>query len=618
MVAVQRAGLGVRTAIQVGGDAVALLIGVLTAMVLRFEGQGSLLEFGAFSTADFLGGAAVAVAVMVVANVVARRLRGRIRYGSFEDILRLVAVFASSAVAMVLVNLVADQAVLPNSVVVGGFVVGFTVAAGLRFAWRLDRERRKRPSGAVRPVVVFGAGDGGEQTVTAMLRDPSSPYLPVAMLDDDPGKMRYTVRGVRVLGDRHAMSAVADRVGAEVLVIALPGAGSELIRELARLGTDAGLQVLVLPPVSDLFDGTVGVADIRPVTEADLLGREMVETDLTAIAGYLQDRRVLVTGAGGSIGSEICRQVAVFGPAELVMLDRDESALHALQLDLDGRAMLDSRNLVVADIRDRDRMFEVFREHRPQVVFHAAALKHLPLLEMHPCEGVKTNVYGTLNVLDAAGSVDVTEFVNISTDKAADPTSVLGYSKRLAEGLTAWAAGQYPGRFLSVRFGNVLGSRGSVLTAFRSQIEAGGPVTVTDPDVTRYFMTVSEAVHLVVQAGAVGADGEALVLDMGEPVRIDDVARQLVAQSTRPVEIVYTGLRPGEKLHEVLLANGERDHRPAHPLISHVIVPVLRPDDLEILEKAAGDGDDAVIPVLRTMALGVMAPERGVLGVDPS
>ena len=606
--AVRRAGLGVRTAVQVAGDAVALFVGLFTAMILRFEGEGSLLDFGAFSTADFLVGAAVAIGLLVVVNLAARRLQGRIRYGSFEDILRLIAVFVIAAAAMVVVNLAAGEVLLPDSVVIGGAVVGFALAAGLRFAWRLDYERRKRPSGDVRPVIVFGAGDGGEQTVTAMLRDPDSPYLPVAMLDDDPSKARYTVRGVRVAGDRHDMATVAERFGADVLIIALPGAGSELIRELARLGADAGLQILVLPPVSDLFDGTVGVSDIRPVTEADLLGREMVETDLASIAGYLRDRRVLVTGAGGSIGSEICRQVSVFGPAELVMLDRDESALHALQLGLDGRAMLDSRNLVVADIRDRERMLDVFEEHEPHVVFHAAALKHLPLLEMHPCEAVKSNVHGTLNVLDAAGATGVTHFVNISTDKAADPTSVLGYSKRVAEGLTAGAAERYPGTFLSVRFGNVLGSRGSVLTGFRAQIEAGGPVTVTDPDVTRYFMTVSEAVQLVVQAGAVGCDGEALVLDMGEPVRIDDVARQLAAQSTRPIEIVYTGLRPGEKLHEVLLAEGEADERPAHPLISHVPVPALAPSDLDPLEAAAGcDADTARTLRLMALAMGTSA-----------
>ena len=235
------------------------------------------------------------------------------------------------------------------------------------------------------------------------------------------------------------------------------------------------------------------------------------------------------------------------------MVERDESALHAVQLSIEGRAMLDSRNLVVADIRDRSRMHQVFAEHQPEVVFHAAALKHLPLLEMHPSEALKTNVWGTVALLEAAVDVGVERFVNISTDKAADPCSVLGYTKRLAERLTAAAADRGDGVFLSVRFGNVLGSRGSVLTAFAKQIEAGGPVTVTDPEVTRYFMTVEEAVQLVIQAGAVGRDGEALVLDMGEPVRIDDVAKRLIAEADRPIDVVYTGLRDGEKLHEVLI-----------------------------------------------------------------
>jgi FlaA1/EpsC-like NDP-sugar epimerase len=251
-----------------------------------------------------------------------------------------------------------------------------------------------------------------------------------------------------------------------------------------------------------------------------------------------------------------------------------------VQLSIEGRAMLDSRLLVVCDIRDKAALAAVFDEHRPEVVFHAAALKHLPLLEMWPAEAVRTNVFGTQNLLDAAQRAGVTKFINISTDKAANPTSVLGYSKRVAERLTAAAGTDGEGTYLSVRFGNVLGSRGSVLTTFRQQVEAGGPVTVTDPEVTRYFMTVEEAVQLVIQAGAIGDNGEALVLDMGEPVRIADVARQLVAQAPRPVEIVYTGLRPGEKLHEDLFGTGEVDVRPRHPLISQVPVPALAIDEV--------------------------------------
>jgi FlaA1/EpsC-like NDP-sugar epimerase len=270
------------------------------------------------------------------------------------------------------------------------------------------------------------------------------------------------------------------------------------------------------------------------------------------------------------------------------MLDRDESALHAVQLSLRGRALLDGPELILADLRDSEGIRAVFAQRRPEVVFHAAALKHLSLLERHPGEAVKSNIWGTQAVLEAAAR-SVERFVNISTDKAANPISVLGYSKRVTERLTAYAGTVSDGTFLNVRFGNVLGSRGSVLTAFHAQIAAGGPITVTHPDVTRYFMTVQEAVQLVIQAAAIGRDGEALVLEMGHPVRIAEVARQLADSCDSTVDIVYTGLRPGEKLHEDLFATGERDLRPLHPLISHVEVPPLDPDQVRFLDPYAGE-----------------------------
>jgi FlaA1/EpsC-like NDP-sugar epimerase len=339
----------------------------------------------------------------------------------------------------------------------------------------------------------------------------------------------------------------------------------------------------VLPPVRDLFGGPVVMSDVQDIDESALLGRTAVETDVAAIAEYITGRRVLVTGAGGSIGSELCRQLDRFGPARLVALDRDESLLHALQLSLEGQALLDSSDLVLADIRDRDRIEEVFRDVRPEVVFHAAALKHLPLLERYPREGIRTNVLATLDLLSLARQYGVDRFVNVSTDKAADPCSVLGYSKRICERLTAHVARDLDRPYLSVRFGNVLFSRGSVLDTFRTQVANGGPISVTHPEVTRYFMTLQEAVHLVIQAGAIGRAGEVLVLDMGEPVRIDDVARMLAARAERPVEIVYAGLRPGEKLHETLLADGETGDRPFHPLITHVPVPTLDPEAVQAL-----------------------------------
>ena len=263
-----------------------------------------------------------------------------------------------------------------------------------------------------------------------------------------------------------------------------------------------------------------------------------------------------VTGAGGSIGSELARQVHGFGPSELILLDRDESGLHGVQLSIYGQGMLDTPDMVLADIRDEETVADVFARHRPEVVFHAAALKHLPMLEQYPDEGWKTNVLGTRNVLRAARANGCERFVNVSTDKAADPSSVLGRTKRAAEQLTAWYARGTQGTYLSVRFGNVLGSRGSMLHTFTSQIRSGGPVTVTHPEVTRYFMTIPEACELVIQGGAVGLRGEVLVLDMGEPVSILGVAQRLIAQSGKRIEIVFTGLRPGEKMHEVLLSDG--------------------------------------------------------------
>ena len=588
-------------AVQLLVDGSAWVLGLALAQLLRFELDPRPSAWGPFDLGGLVAAAALAATAQGVAGTVAGLYRRRFHYGSFEEISHLVRTVAVVTVGLALVNRLVSDALVPASVPLIAGVNALALMCASRYVWRLIEERRLRPSvdqGV--PVVVYGAGQGGHQIITAMLRTPDSPYVPVAIIDDDPTKRNLSVRGVPVLGNRTSLADVAHEVGAGAIVVAIPSASPELLREVSEVAMRDDLEVRVLPPIHEPFGAEIGVGDIRPLTESDLLGRHEIDTDIDAIAGYLTGRRVLVTGAGGSIGSELCRQIARFAPAELIMVDRDESALHALQLSIDGRAMLDTRNLVVADIRDRQRIDEVFTELAPEVVFHTAALKHLPLLEMHPGEAVKTNVVGTQHLLDAAADHGVDRFVNISTDKAADPTSVLGYTKRIAECLTAEKARHTTGTFLSVRFGNVLGSRGSVLTAFRSQIDNGGPVTVTDPDVTRYFMTVEEAVQLVIQAGAVGHDGEALVLDMGSPVRIDDVARRLAREANRPVEIVYTGLRPGEKLHEVLLGVDEVDHRPAHPLISHVPVPAMTVDQVTA---AAGDLDGpALVAVLAELA----------------
>jgi FlaA1/EpsC-like NDP-sugar epimerase len=434
--------------------------------------------------------------------------------------------------------------------------------------------------------------------VNTLLRNPSSPYLPVGFLDDNPTTHRLSISGVPVIGGRESLAEARGKTGATTLLIAIPSADSSLISDISTRAQKLGMDVKIVPPVQNLNERPLNPSDIRDLTDEDLLGRRKIHTDLQQISDYIVNRRVLVTGAGGSIGSELCRQLARFNPAELIMLDRDESALHEVQLSIHGRALLDTPQTVLADIRDAATIHHIFETRRPEVVFHAAALKHLPLLERYPLEAYQTNVLGTSTLLSAARSVGVQVFVNISTDKAANPISILGYSKRIAERLTAhFGVNSTTGKYISVRFGNVLGSRGSVLMSFRDQIEKGGPVTVTHRGVTRYFMTIFEAVQLVIQAGAIGSSGEVLVLDMGEPVSIYDVATQLVRNSQKSVAIEIVGLRSGEKVHEELFGDGEIDTRPQHPLISHVPVS---PIDTQVLEALPQDARSFMIQIVQS------------------
>ncbi len=524
---------------------------------------------------------AVAAAVMLQGafGLATGLYRRRWRYGSFDEV-RMVALTALSVGVALTVAWWngggATDRVVPRSVPIVATGISLLGQVAMRSMWRLYAEHRARPEGDhLERLLIVGAGEGAEQ-VLRTLRTSDSPFVPVAMVDDDPAKRNLSMHGVRVEGRVNDVVAVATSRNADAALIATPGADSSFYRRVNTLLDGTGLRLLVLPPVEKLLGG-VAVDDIRPVNETDLLGRRPADIDPVAVSEYITGRRVLVTGAGGSIGSEICRQLSRFEPSALLMLDRDESGLHGTQLSIEGRAMLDDPCLLLADIRDADRIDEIFAEHRPDVVFHAAALKHLPLLEMHPSEGWKTNVTGTLALLDAARRHGVDRFVNVSTDKAADPTSVLGWTKRITERLTADASQEGPTECVSVRFGNVLGSNGSVLKAFEVQAARGGPITVTDPDVTRYFMTIEEASRLTIYAGAIGEPGEVLILDMGEPVKIVDVAERFAHQHDPPLEIEFTGLRPNEKLHEDLISADERGDRRVHELITHVNVTPLEP-----------------------------------------
>jgi FlaA1/EpsC-like NDP-sugar epimerase len=575
-------------------DILAWVLAVTIALVMRSYLQAAP-DIGKIVKDSLIRVLPMVSLVQAVTGYIVGIYRRRWRYGSFDEVKGLILSALITTIILWVIRFF-DTSVdaFPRSAIIAGGILGLFFTAASRYSWRLIREQLRRPSAQnSTKLLIYGAGEGGIQIVNTMLRNPSSQYLPVAFLDDNPKTHRLRISGVPVLGGRNEIAKIAQRTGASAILIAIPSADSTVVNEIVEIARDSKLNVKILPVVQSLDDRQVDAADIRDLTDEDLLGRRRVKIDLDEISQYLVNRRVLVTGAGGSIGSELCRQLVRFNPSEIIMLDRDESALHEVQLSIYGRALLDTPQTVLADLRDERAINEIFDSRKPQVVFHAAALKHLPLLERYPHEAYQTNVLGTTTVLNAAQRTGVEVFVNISTDKAANPISVLGFSKKIAERLTADLASRTKqGKYISVRFGNVLGSRGSVLMSFRDQIAKGGPVTVTHRGVTRYFMTISEAVQLVVQAGAIGRTGEVLVLDMGKPVNIYDVAEQLVKNSGNPIKIEVVGLRVGEKVHEELFAEGETDERPRHPLISHV---AAKPIDQASLTKNPNDSRELMI-----------------------
>jgi FlaA1/EpsC-like NDP-sugar epimerase len=557
-------------------DAAAWMIALFVAEFLRYDFDPSQIGWK-----WLIAVAVTTIAVQLLIGWWVYLYRGRHPYGSFAEVRALLlAVVVTGIIVGVPVALFGTLIQMPRSVFLIAVPIAFVLMGGARYVKRLLIERSFIPAEDAEVALVFGAGYLGSTIVRRMITDRNSRYIPVGLIDDSPGRRNAWFDGVRVLGTRHDIADVAKATGATVVIIAIAKADASLLREITDIASQAQLQVKVFPPFDEVLEGKSRLRDLRDISIEDLIGRHPVDTEIESIAGYLKNKRVLVTGAGGSIGSELCRQIAKFGPSELMMLDHDETGLQSTQISIFGHGLLDTPDVVLASIRDQDALMRIFADRRPEVVFHAAALKHLPMLEQFPDEAWQTNVLGTLNVLKAALSVDVTTFVNISTDKAANPTSVLGHSKRVAEKLTAWASEQSGQRYLSVRFGNVIGSRGSMLPTFTTLIEAGGPLTITHPDVTRFFMTIPEACQLVVQAGGIGRPAEVLILDMGEPVRILDVAQRMIDMSGRDIAIVYTGLRPGEKLHEELIGIDESDERPVHPKISHTAVHAISPEAL--------------------------------------
>ena len=443
---------------------------------------------------------------------------------------------------------------------------------GIRFLVRYSHSRPVHLAGRFRRALVFGAGDAGSMIVREMQSKPQLRLRPVAFMDDDPQKQGMQLHGLPVLGGLESLNRNIRTYKPDCVIIAMPAAPGNTIQEISSTCDLMQIETMIVPGISEILGSKVQVTQLRDVDIQDLLRREPVRTDVDAVHQALAGMRVMVTGGGGSIGSELCRQVLFCRPEELVVLGHGENSVFEICAELDRFGIAETKiTPVIADIRFAERVEEIFAQHRPQVVFHAAAHKHVPLMEWYPGEAITNNVLGTKIVLEAAGRHNVDRFVLISTDKAVNPTSVMGAAKRVAELLVSDAAHRFGRPYVSVRFGNVLGSRGSVVLTFRKQISGGGPVTVTDPRAQRYFMTIPESVQLVLQSVVIGRGGEVLVLDMGEPINIDDLARRMIRlygfEPGQDISIEYVGLRPGEKLFEEMFSSGEHQRSTAHEKI---------------------------------------------------
>ncbi len=557
-------------------DTAILALAFFFAYLVRFNGlPPSQLRLGALIQLPYV------VLLQIVVLTAAGLHKTSWRYVSLSDVPRIAAGLGVAALV-----LLAFRLGLPDRFRFGrvplGIIMADMVFAGVgllsaRILRRLQSEHAERKGFRARRLVeptrvlLIGAGRAGAMIAKELVSRPDIGLEPVGFLDDDPDKVGTYIQGVKVLGPVDQVGRIAKDTGVGEVVISIANAPGDTVRRIHDLCIGQGLEVRIIPGLYEILDGRVNISRIREVDIEDLLGREPVELDREGIASYLEGKRVLVTGAGGSIGSELCRQIAGFGPAKLVLLDQAETALFYMDRELrrvEGLPVVP----VVADICDRAALAKVFSEYRPEVVFHAAAYKHVPMMERNVPEAVKNNVFGSKNVIDLAVEMGCEVLVNISTDKAVNPTSVMGATKRLAELYLQAKARESDGTVLvAVRFGNVLGSSGSVIPIFREQIAAGGPVTVTHPDMRRYFMTIPEASQLVMQAATLAEGGEIFVLDMGEPVKIVDLAQDMIRLSgLRPgqdIEVRFTGVRPGEKLFEELALDGEGVDKTRHPKI---------------------------------------------------
>jgi FlaA1/EpsC-like NDP-sugar epimerase len=624
-------------------DAIIFSITPLLALILRLDGS---VAFAPFKT----GLSTIILLFLIVKLSVFFALSFYKRYWRYASIDELTQIAKATAIAAILQTLLfvtlyslnsfgIDK--LPRSLPLLDGLLSLLLVGGLRFSIReLERTSQKcdRKFHRHERVLIVGAGNAGVALVKEMQQSPWLGFQPVAFIDDDPDKSNLLIRGLPVVGNRYTIPELVRSLQIRRAIIAMPSVPGRVIREITDICQSIGIQTSTLPGIHEILNGRVHIGSVRDIKIEDLLRREPIQTDIKKVSRLLRGKTVLITGAGGSIGSELCRQVFKCRPAEIVLLGHGENSVFNIQQELeqvlqslnrDGedRELTPCLTTLIGDIRFSSRLEHVFEQYKPEIVFHAAAHKHVPMMEINPPEAITNNVRGTKNLLDLSLRYGVEHFVMISTDKAVNPTSLMGASKRVAEMLVLQAAQKSKKSFSVVRFGNVLGSRGSVVPTFRRQIAAGGPVTITHPDICRYFMTIPEAVQLVLQASVLGQRGEVFTLNMGQPIKIADLAKDLIRLSGyevgKDIDIVYTGLRPGEKLFEELFIPGEKYELTEHEKIMTVhnaisIVPENLDFAVEALCQAATKNDSKLIIFLLEQLVPGYTPQYLKGGISAS
>ena len=543
-------------------------IAFLLAFIVRFEGAVPAFYYNAYRQA------ALPITFINLSFFYSFGLYKQIwAYASINALVSIIDAVSCGALFSAVYLWVFAGSIIPYSVIMIAALMKLVLVGGSRFAWRVAREKMTGEGHAKKKTaLVFGAGNAGESIVREMLRsNGSSEYSPAGFIDDDRAKIGMEIHGIRVLGGRRDIPDLAKKKKIDEVILAIPSASGDVIRDIVNICKRVGIKSKTLPAIYELINGSVSVKQLREINEEDLLKRKPVKFDANEAEKEFKGRVVLVTGAGGSIGSELCRQLARCSPKKIVLLGQGENSIYNIDMELKEIFRDIEIVPVIANIRDREKINKVMNEHRPSVVFHAAAYKHVRMMEKNPDEAYVNNVTGTKNIAEACRESDVEKFVLISTDKAVDPTSVMGQTKRQAEQLVLGLRGTGKTRFIVTRFGNVMNSRGSVIPLFKKQIAEGKPVTVTHPDVVRFFMTIPEAVQLVIRAALMGEGGEIFVLDMGEPVKILDLAREMITLSGlepgKDIPIKFIGLKPGEKLTENLTAPDEEIFKTSHEKI---------------------------------------------------